>query len=194
MKLIVINKRKLGVTIIIIGLMIILLGLEKNFDARLKVASLIQNNIKSLTEYKAMNGNLKYKLPAEWTAKQQDIFGKEILYHNDFNSKDNKIQGFVEVWNLKGDLKEFLKQSKDISSKQNLYKDYSMEPITINDKQGYLLNYTITKVSGDSYKGLEYFIEDGNRFYRFSFFVREADFKENMPTIFKTIVGTLEYK
>ncbi|WP_333888099.1 hypothetical protein [Clostridium sp.] len=193
-KSIVINKRKLGVTIIIIGLMIILLGLEKNFDMKLKFTALMQNNIKYLTQYEGMESKLKYKLPSKWSSKSQDICGNEILYHSDFKSEDNKIRGFVEVWNLNGSLKSFLENSKVISQKQNLYKNYRINEIEINGNDGYLIEYTITKEVGDSYKGIEYFLKKGTQFCRFSFFVNESDFKENMPTIFETIVKTLEYK
>ena len=193
MRLIVINKKKIGVTIIIIGLMIVLLGLEKNFDMRLKFTALIQNNMESLTQYKGLGGRLLYKLPSRWTCRNQDTFGNEILYHSDFKSDDNTINGFVEVWNLKGDLEFFLQNSKSISEKQNLYKEYSIKRIYMDGRKGYLLKYTITKEIGDSYKCIEYFTEEGKQFCRFSFFVKESDFKENMPTIFEVIVKTLEY-
>ncbi len=194
MKLIIINRKRLGVTIIIIGLMLVLFSLEKNFDARLKFTALIQNNINSLIEYGALNQKFTYKLPAEWSAKEKKFSGNEIIYHNDFNTKDFKIHGFVEVWNLNKDLKTFLEESKKISSEQNLYKAYEIKPITINDKDGYLINYTIITSANQNYKGYEYFIRNKDKFFRFSFFVREDNFKENMPTIFKTIVQTFAYK
>ncbi|CAB1254279.1 conserved hypothetical protein [Clostridiaceae bacterium BL-3] len=194
MKVLFINKRKLGVTIIIIGLMTILFGLEKNFDVKLKFTALMQNDIKSLTQYSGLKNRLKYKLPSNWDCRVQDIFGDEIVYHSNFKSADGKINGFVQVWNLKGNLKIFLQNSRIISEKQNLYKSYNMSRININGRNGYLVEYIITKEIGDSYRGIEYFIEEGKQFCRFSFFVKDMDFKENMPTIFETIVKTLEYK
>ncbi len=194
MKVLFINKRKLGVTIIIIGLMTILFGLEKNFDVKLKFTALMQNDIKSLTQYSGLKNRLKYKLPSNWDCIVQDIFGDEIVYHSNFKSADGKINGFVQVWNLKGNLKIFLQNSRSISEKQNLYKSYNMSRININGRNGYLVEYIITKEIGDSYRGIEYFIEEGKQFCRFSFFVKDMDCKENMPTIFETIVKTLEYK
>lgn len=194
MKVIMINRKRLGVTIIIIGLMIILFGLEKNFDSKLKYTTLMQNNINSLKQYEALDKKFTYKLPAEWKAKEQKFSGNEIVYHNDFNTKDFKIYGFVEVWNLNKDLKTFLEDSKKISSEQNLYKSYEIKPIVINNRDGYLVNYNIINSSNKSYKGYEYFIRNKDKFFRFSFFVSEDNFKENMPTIFKTIVETLNYK
>ncbi|MBV7272712.1 hypothetical protein JMF89_01435 [Clostridiaceae bacterium UIB06] len=194
MKLIIINRKRLGVTIIMIGLMFILLGFEKNFDTGLKFTALIQNNISSLKKYQALDNNLSYKLPGEWRTNQKSFSGEDILYHNDFISKDSKINGFVEVWNLKKDLRTFLEESKKISSEQNLYKDYNIAPVIINNRDGYIVAYTIINEENEEFKGYEYFLRDKNKFFRFSFFIREENFKENMPTIFKTIVQTLEYK
>lgn len=194
MKVIIINRKRLGVTIIIIGLMLVLFSLEKNFDARLKFTALIQNNINSLVQYEALDKKFTYKLPAEWSTKEQKFPGNEIIYHNDFNTKDLKIHGFVEVWNLNTDLKAFLEESKKISSEQNLYKSYEIKPIKINNKDGYLVEYTIITSNNKGYKGYEYFIKNKNKFMRFSFFVSEGNFKESMPTIFKTIVQTFNYK
>lgn len=194
MKLIIINRKRLGVTTIIIGLMLILLGFEKHFDARLKFTALMQNNINSLVQYEALDNKLSYKLPAEWSTKEQKFFGQEILYHNDFKTNDSKIYGFVEVWKLKQDLKSFLEESKKISSEQNLYKQYNISPIKINNKDGYLVCYTMITTSDVDYKAYEYFIKDDDKFFRFSFFLKESNFKENMPTVFRTIVQTLNYK
>lgn len=194
MKLIIINRKRLGVTVIIVGLMFILLGLEKNFDAGLKFTALIQSNINSLKKYEALGKKLSYKLPTEWVTEQKNFSGQEIIYHNDFTSKDSKIHGFVEVWNLNKDLRTFLEESKKISSEQNLYKEYNISPIVINNRDGYLVSYIIITPSNESFRGYEYFLRNKDKFFRFSFFVKEDNFKENMPTIFKTIVQTLNYK
>lgn len=193
MKFIIINRRRLGVTIIIIGLMFILLGLERHFEDKLKFTVLIQNNINSLVKYDGLNKKLNYKLPEGWPVKEQKFSGNEIIYHNDFTSKDNKIHGFVEVWNSSKDLRTFLEQSKKISSEQNLYKAYKLEPITINDRSGYLVKYTMLTSYDAEYDGYEYFLRDHGKFFRFSFFVKKSDFKEDMPIIFENIVKTLDY-
>ena len=181
--------------VIIIGLMMILVAFERNFDEKLKFATLIQNNISSLKKYEALDNKLSYKLPADWIVKEQKFHGNEILYHNNFNTKDSKIYGFIECWNIKKDLKAFLEESKKISNEQNiLYTEYKLSPININNRDGYLVNYTILTSYNISYKGYEYFLRSDNKFFRFAFFVKQDNFKENMPTIFRTIVQTLNYK
>lgn len=190
MRFIVLNKKRIGVTIIIIGLMVILFGLEDKFDGRLKDVALIQNNISSLVEYKVPELKFTYKLPSNWTTKKQDFPGGEILYHNDFDSEDAVIHGFVQVWQIKEDLKSFLDKSKNSSAMFAQYNEYNITPIEINGHEGYLLTYTMKTSEKAVYKGYEYFLKDKDKFFRFAFFVRDANFIENMPTIFRTIVET----
>lgn len=133
-------------------------------------------------------------MPAKWSGIQQKFQGGEILYNNDFKSDDTKIQGFVQEWNTSGDLKSFLESSKKISEIQNDIKNYKMTPITIKQFNGYLVNYEMTTSPKESYKAYEYFLKDKDKFIRFSFFVKSDNFKENMITIFETIVETMNYK
>lgn len=194
MKVIILNRKRLGVTIIIIGLMLILFGVESKFDSVIKQTALMQNNIYSLKEYEALNKTLRYKLPSDWTTTMQDFGGNEIVYHNNFQSADGKVHGFVEVWNINEDLKSFLEKSKEVSEAQNIIKKYSMVPVNINGKSGYEVQYTMITRNNIPYNGYEYFINYNNKFVRFSFFIRKANLKENMATNFRTIVETLEYK
>jgi hypothetical protein len=194
MKVIVLNRKRLGVTIIIIGLMLILFGLEKNFDGRLKYVALMQSNINSLKLYEGLDKTFSYKLPSQWTTKEEKYEGNEVIYHNSFLSEDAVIHGMVQVWNINEDLKTFLDKSKALSEKYTAAQNYKANPITINKHEGYLVTYT-TKTQGENvYRAYEYFIKDKNKFVRFSFFVREENFKENMPIIFKTIVETSNLK
>ena len=194
MKVIILNKKRLGVSIIIIGLMVVMFSIQNEFKDRMKLTTLMQSNINSLKEYKALNQELTYKLPAEWTTSEKAFEGNEIIYHNDFQSNDLKIHGFVEVWNMKEDLKEFLKKSEEISKIQNIISNYKAKVISINNKDWYLVEYTIENFQNAKFESYEYFIKNDDRLFRFSFFVRQDNFKENMPAIFKTIVQTLNYK
>jgi hypothetical protein len=192
MRLIILNRKRLGVTIIIVGLMLILFGFEKKFDGRLKYVALIQNNINSLKKYEVSELKFSYKLPDKWTTQKEDFGGGEIVYHNNFSSDDSVIYGFVQVWNMREDLKSFLEKSKDLSDKYATYKDYKLTPITVKKYEGYQLTYTMSISDEGVYKGYEYFLKDKGKLYRFSFFVREVNYKETMATIFKTIVDTME--
>ena len=192
MKIIFINRRKVGIIVILLGLMITLMGISKQFDDKLKTTILVENNIKLLDDYNALNGKISYKLPEGWTTREKKLPGGEIIYHNDFQSSDAVIHGFVEVWNSKEDLKIFLENSKKISEEQNIIKNYKMDSIIINGKKTYLVHYLINVTDNNWYKAYEYFIDDKDQFYRFSFFTRDVNFKEAYGSIFESIIDTFK--
>lgn len=195
MKLIILNRKRLGVTAIIVGLMLVMFAVEERFDERLRVTALMHSDISSLIKYEGLDRKFSYSLPNQWQVNLKNFGNEEIIYHNDFNTKDQSIHGFVQVWNLREDLKTFLERSKAAAGavKPAKYKSYKMEPININNHSGYLVNYSMDVDDGDYYKGYEYYLSQDGLMFRFSFFVSEGNFKENMPTIFNTIVRTLEY-
>ncbi|MBU3159533.1 hypothetical protein KPL37_07155 [Clostridium frigoris] len=194
MKIIFVNRKKIGIIVIVFGLMITLLGISKQFDQKLKTTILVENNINLLDDYVAINGKINYKLPKGWTTNEKKFSGDEILYHNDFKSSDALIHGFVEVWKGRNDLKAFLDNSKSISEGQNKIKNYKINEIAINGKKTYVVQYLINVSDNNWYKSYEYFIDDKEEFYRFSFFTRNVDFKETYGAIFESIVETLKIR
>ncbi|WP_205694151.1 hypothetical protein [Clostridium sp. JN-9] len=193
MKVVVVDRKKLGIMLMISGLMIILFFIEISFQQRLKFTSLIQNDMNSLKEYSAMNGKLTYKLPEEWSTQEKNFGGGEIVYHNGFKSKDAKIYGYVQVWQLNEDLKMFLENSKIISEKQNTFKNYSIKPVSVNGQSAYLVEYTVLNGNDIYYKGIEYYIKIKNGFIRFAFNMRENNYKEDLNMVFKTIVESSRF-
>ncbi len=194
MKVLIINKKRFGVTMIIIGLMLILFGLEKNFDNRLKIASLIHNNVSSFKEYNILNGKISYKLPSNWEINEEIINGEDIIYSNSFIDKKNNMKGFIQLWNYKGDLKAFIKHSKEVSDKQQVdYTKYNVVPVDLNNMKGYLAQYSILKENKE-YVAYEYFFKVEEGFIRVSFFVPEKYYQESIETVFNTILKNIVYK
>ncbi|MDF2881911.1 MAG: hypothetical protein K0R54_2468 [Clostridiaceae bacterium] len=193
MKVVVVDRKKLGIMLIISGLMVIMFFIEVSFQQRLKLTSLIQNGMDSLKGYNALDGKLTYKLPETWSTEGKNFGGGEIIYHNGFKSKDSKIYGYVQVWQLNEELKMFLENSKIIAEKQNTYKNYSIKPTIINGKSAYLVEYTVLNGQDVYYKGIEYFIKIKNGFIRFAFYTREDNYKEDLNMVFKTIVESSKF-
>ncbi len=173
--------------------MFTMFGMQKFFKDEINYTSLMQNNINSLKEYVIMKGEATYHLPEEWVTKEERFPGEEVIYHNNFQSKDLKIHGFVQVWNLKEDLINFLKKSEKVSKEQNTILDYKLQPIKIGKDEWYFIEYIIENSYGVKYKSYEYFKKNDDKLIRFSFFVLEDNFKENMPTVFKTIIQTFKH-
>lgn len=193
MKLLIVDRKKLGIVIIMIGLMVVMLGLFTNLDEKLKSAVLLQNDIKALKQYEYKNEHFYYKLPENWTTQEQKFEGGEIIYHNNFKSEDSNIQGFTEIWNTKSDLKQFIEDSKAIALQNGKFKYFNVQPVNFNGKEGYLLNYDMLTPGNKYYVAYEYMFKGKDRFYRVSFFVNEKNYNEGMAALFKTIAETLRY-
>ncbi|NLM34456.1 MAG: hypothetical protein GX206_03370 [Clostridiales bacterium] len=193
MSVIILNRKRLGVTIIILGLMLVLVGIETSLSHRLKTTVLIQNGFANLKQYTIENSGLTYKLPDSWETSKQDLGGGDILYHNNFMYTNGNIHGFVQLWNSKGkELKSFIESSKSSAYKPDQISNYQYKPITIKDYKAYLLTYNAKTSSGKDIKASEYFIDNGKSFFRMAFFVPSDKYKENMPAIFDAIVSTYE--
>lgn len=193
MKIIVLDRKKTKVFIIILLLMTSMFVFQRVINNSMKMTSLMQSNIKKLKNYKALNSEIEYGLPEQWIAEEKKFEGSEIVYHNEFESRDLKVHGFMQVWDIGYNIKEFLQNSKSISEKQNKISDYVMKNIKINNKPAYCISYIIKNNQDRLFKCYEYFLNKDDKIIRFSFFVQEDKFKENMPTIFKNIVETLKY-
>ncbi|CAM2758313.1 PsbP-related protein [Hathewaya histolytica] len=194
MRLMVLHGKKVFTVLVLFLLMGLMMFGETKLHDRLKLSTFTQNNIQELKQYSDSEKTLKYLLPVNWQTKEESFGGGEIIYHNNFKSPDGVINGYVEIWNSKKKLKEFLEQSKDISEKQNKIINYSMEKLETDKGNGYLITYEIEVTPGNIYRAEEYFIERGNKFIRFSFFVNKKNFTSNMSRIFKTIVDTVKFQ
>lgn len=194
MNIFVLDKKKFGIIIIIIGLMFIMFATAKRMDGNFKYVALMQSDINSLKEYTILGQQISYKLPEKWSTKLGTKLTNDILYHNDFNSEDAVINGAIEVWNwdAKENLKVFLERSKNDSTKENSYKNYKVTPININNQDAYEVVYSIMASKDVYYRAYEYFVKENDKYVKFAFYVREGNFKENMPTIFKTLVETVK--
>ncbi|KHD37285.1 hypothetical protein NL50_08150 [Clostridium acetobutylicum] len=194
MKFILVDGKKLGAIIIVVGLMLVLFGIGNNFNDKIRSTAYIQSNLGQLKEYKIKDLNLNYMLPEKWVTETEKFDGSEILYHNNFSDKASGINGFVEVWKIQKDLKTFLNNSKEASMQQNVVENYNIVTLNTNIGNGYFVKYIIKDKDEKSYVANEYFIKTGKNFVRFAFYVDQDKYKNSMQPIFKAIVETLKYE
>ncbi|AJA46275.1 hypothetical protein CPAST_c01750 [Clostridium pasteurianum DSM 525 = ATCC 6013] len=193
MRVLIVDRKKIGVIFVVMGLMVVLFSVGIKLDNRIRTTAFIQNNLGALKEYYAKEHKITYKLPAKWTTTQQSFTGGEILYHNNFTSQDGSIHGYVQIWNLQNDLKSFLQNSKTTSEIQNESDDFKISDVDINGNKGYLVTYTTKGVNKD-YNAFEYFVNYNNVFTRFAFYVESDKINSSIPAVFKAIVETTKYE
>lgn len=148
-----------------------------------------------LKKYKALDGKFEYALPAEWTTMEEPFSGGEIIYNNYFVSKDKKVHGFIQVWDIDKPLKQFIDESKQSAVGVVDFKYYKVKDVMLNGRKGYLLDYS-RKSNQDKYiKSYETFVEgDNGRIYRASFFVEEENWKQQYLILFNRITRSFVIK
>lgn len=142
-------------------------------------------------DYDSLEGKFSFKYPSAFILKKAAFTGGDILYHIDFHDKDDSSHGFVQVWNLPGDLGSFLDKSKETS--QQTYKYFSQSSVLINGIKSYLWDYDVL-TGGGYYKGMEVFLKKDGRMYRLSYFVPEEKWDDRQSQIFRDMVKSLKIK
>lgn len=190
-------KKRQKLTYIFLGILIIALSVTFFHPGRLPEAySAFKENIaverlaKQLFEaYNVMDNTFHFELPDSWNVHEASFAGGEVLYHLNFISKDKKIFGFVQVWNISEPLEQFIQKSKNAAVGVIDFKYYDVKEIIADNKRGYLISYSRANQKGEYNKAYEAFIEGySNRVYRLSFFVPEKEWKDYYRILFDRII------
>jgi hypothetical protein len=148
--------------------------------------------IQDYMNFESQSGKFSFKYPSSFTLSQKNFSGSDILYHIDFHNNSNNSHGFVQVWNLPYDLADFLNKSKAASRQRFL--SFTSKPISVNNLQGFLWDYTVYANDSNTYKGMEVFLKKDNRMYRISYFTLANLWNKEQSDIFWSMVNSLKTK
>ncbi len=162
--------------------------INEQYSSNIIETSLLFNkpNMQKFSNFTSIEGKFSFEYPSIFSLNQQEFSGSEILYHIDFNSKQNSINGFVQVWNLPYSLEDFLTKSK--STSQLNFKYFNSNPVKVNGIEGFYWDYSFLSSSGNYFKGNEVFLQKDKRMYRISYFIPEELWTKEQEEIFKGIV------
>lgn len=193
MKLIAARSRQTGLVVILIGLMITIIGLGQYFESKLKVATLVQNNIGSFKKYRALEGNLSYSLPQSWIASEGSSSRENVIYFNEFVSDDTYTHGFIQIIKTKDDMKKLI--DVDIKEINDMgIKDYTLNPAKVKGHDGYILQYSLNVNNNKTNKNYTYYIKNQDYIIKASFVINDEKHKENTPIFLQNIVNTISFK
>lgn len=156
-------------------------------------------NFKPETELAAVNyvekdvpdKGISFKYPSAFRIKEYSFEGGEIIYHLNFTGKTNDINGYIQIWNMKMSLNEFLQHAKsDFST--NIF-DFQEEKVNINNLSGYKWSYKI-KTNQGIIEVRQVFLEKDNKMYVISLFVPVNKFNIEYENIFNEMVDSLHVK
>ncbi|WP_027627793.1 PsbP-related protein [Ruminiclostridium cellobioparum] len=147
-------------------------------------------NYKNFIEFKSQEEGFEFSYPSIFKLNQQNFPGSEILYHIDFqNKEDRKFYGFVQVWNMPQTLEQFLEASKEAATTEFI--NFTSKKVKVNGLNGYFWEYTVDSAD-EKYKALEVFLAKGSRFYRISYYMPEKDYGKNDYDMFWRMVESFK--
>lgn len=145
--------------------------------------------------YNVLDSSFQFALPDDWNTWEQNFSGGEIVYHLNFLSRNKKIHGFIQVWQMEKTLSQFLVESEKSSVDSKEYKLYNKKEITVNDRKGFLVQYERPNSKGSLYKSYDCFLQDNdNGIYRASFYMEKKHWKNYYTIIFNKIIKSFKIK
>lgn len=193
MKLVDDNMRKLGLAIILAGLMIVILGFGRYFEESLKIATLTQNSIVEFKQYDILDGKIKYKLPSGWLATIKEDKNDKNVYLNEFVSEDASTYGAVEILNSTEGVGVIIdKCIEDIKGMG--IKDYKKEKVKIDNKEVDCIQYNLKSSEENIKKTYEYYVPYDNYVAKITFIISDKKTRENTQVVFENIVKTFSFE
>lgn len=193
MKSILGNSRQTGLAIILVGLMLMIIGFGQYFESKLKVATLIQNNIGSFKRYEALKGKISYNLPGTWIASEGTTSKEKVIHFNEFVSDDANTRGFIEVTETKEDIRKILEiEVKEIQG-MGIHQ-YYLDELKINNNTVQVVKYNINASADNVKKVYNYLIKKDDILVKISFVMKDKTHKENTPVFLENIINTFNFK
>jgi hypothetical protein len=99
------------------------------------------------------------------------------------------------VWQLSKPLKQFIDESKKSAVGVVDFKYFDVKEIMIDNKKGYLVDYSRANSQGEYNKAYEAFVEGySNKVYRISFYVQEKEWRNYYKVLFDRIIHSMNIK
>ena len=185
------NKKQLIVTSILLSLMVILTIGQGFFKDNFEQVILMDRGISEFKEYDFDGGKYIISLPSEWTVDKKENEGQYVSDELNFKDKNNKFNGLIEVINTKEDLEVFAEN--DLNNQYLEYYNSEIMPFKNSNNSGVLVQYETTIKNGYDFKNECYYLnlEEGKTL-KILFNLKEKDYKDNMQTIFNSIISSIK--
>lgn len=182
------NKKQLGITLVLILLMLILVSGENIFNNKINRVALINKNIEGLSTYTALDGVVSYKLPDSWDVEEKKYPGNYIIYDNNFTSEDMGIFGYVQILKSEEKIENVIEKDKKKLDTSNVSNYLIVDEKIEND----IVKKVVFKEKNEKgviYINTIYYKEsDENKIVKVLFSTSEKNEKEDYSVVYKAII------
>ena len=185
------NKKQLIVTSILLSLMIILAITQGFFKDSFERVVLMDRGISEFKEYDFDEDKYVISLPSEWIVDEKESKGQYVSHKLNFKDKNNNLTGLLEVINTKDDLDVFAE--RDLNNQYLEYFNSEVIPFKNPNNAGVLVQYETSVKNGYDFNNECYYLnlEEGKTI-KVLFNLKKNEYRENMNTIFNTIISSIK--
>jgi hypothetical protein len=171
--------------------MLVLAITQRFFKQEFEQVVLINQGINDFKQYEFEEGKYNISLPNEWSVEEKKNEGQYVSYELNFKDKDNKINGFMTVINTKAELGVFAEA--DLNNQHLEYYNSQIMPFKNSNNAGVLVKYDTSIKNGYNFRNECYYLnlEEGKT-VKILFNIKESSYKENMKSIFNTIISSIK--
>ncbi|CAG9703161.1 hypothetical protein [Clostridium neonatale] len=185
------NKKQLIVTSILICLMLLLSIVQGFFNKNFNKVALTNNGINEFKEYNFDKSNYIISLPNEWTVVERMGDNQYINNVLNFTDGNNKLTGSLQIINTNDEIETFAE--RDSKNQSLKYSKLEIMPYKYKSNIGVLSTYETTIRNGYDFKNQCYYLQfEKGKIVKILFNVKEKNYKENIKSVFNSIVSSVE--
>lgn len=185
------NRKQLGVTLVLICLMGLLFVGQGIFNDKFQLISLMNNNISDFTEYKDKNNEVSFLLPSEWATSDKTFPGNYITYHKNFSDSTLGIIGYVQLINYSE--KDTALIEKDKGYIEYKIENYNVENYNNKNYSGYKTSFITSENDSKEFFNNVYYIKiKEGKIVKIMFKADEDNYRTNYQDIYKVVVDSVK--
>ncbi|MBE6071998.1 MAG: hypothetical protein E7208_08580 [Clostridium butyricum] len=185
------NKKQLIVTSILLSLMLLLSIVQGFFDENFKQVALTDNGVSEFREYNFDESNYIISLPNEWMVIEKMGDNQYTTNVLNFTGGNNKLTGSLQIINTQDKIDIFAE--KDSKNQSLKYSNLEIMPYKDKNNTGVLSTYETSIRNGYDFKNQCYYLQlEEGKIIKILFNVKDKNYKENIKSVFNSIVSSVE--
>ena len=186
------NRKQLGITLILLGLMAVMISGGEIFKDKLKEVALIEADMNIMKEVSNAQPKVAFSIPEDWTINTKPYTSNNLIYYSEYTSKESTLNGYIKVFASEENIGELIRSDKKLIKDSYRIEDYKTEVIKIDDKSVHLISYIFYNEKREGFVAKEYYLNDMGNIVKMCFYISKDSYKDNMLIAFQTILESFK--
>lgn len=182
------NRKQLGITLILLGLMAVMISGGEIFKDKLKEVALMEADMNIMKEISNDQPRVSFNIPEDWTVSTKPYTSHNLRYYSEYTSRESTLNGYVKVFVGEEDVSEMIKSDKKVVEDSYRIEDYKTEVIEIGDSSAHLVSYIFYNEKKEGFIAKEYYKNQGENTIKMCFYIFQDRYKDNMLIAFQRIL------